>query len=153
MNAMTYSTALASGRVQLANVRQRSLLTAHVRLLIVLLLFALTAVACLLRIAVLGLFDAGPRSASMADLLLPSRGEIVDRNGVPLARAFPAYALWYNPDALGGGSALVKSPADVAYALARIFPDANEAELRRQLAAGKSGYLRRRVLPAEDRKS
>jgi cell division protein FtsI (penicillin-binding protein 3) len=152
MNAMTYSTALASGRVQLANVRQRSLLVAQVRTLIVLLLFMLTAAACLLRIAVLGFFDPAPRTPSLAEALVPARGEIVDRNGVPLARAFPAYALWYNPDALGGGSALVKSPAEVAYALARIFPDVNEAELRRQLAAGKSGYLRRRLLPEEANK-
>jgi cell division protein FtsI (penicillin-binding protein 3) len=149
MNAMTYSTALATGRVQLANVRKRSLLTAQVRLLAILLLFALAAVACLLRIAVLGLFDPAPRAASLADALIPSRGEIVDRNGVPLARAFPAYALWYNPQALGQGTPLVKSPAEVARALALIFPDADERELRMRLAAGKSGYLRRRVLPEE----
>ena len=139
MNAMTYSTALASGRVQLANVRQRSLLVAQVRALFVLLLFALAAVACLLRIAVLGLFDPAPRAASLAEALLPSRGEIVDRNGVPLARAFPAYALWYNPEALGGGTPLVRSPAEVARALASIVPAADEADRRRRLAAGKSG--------------
>ena len=149
MNAMTYSTALATGRVQLADVRKRSLLTAQVRLLAILLLFALAAVACLLRIAVLGLFDPVPRAASLADALIPSRGEIVDRNGVPLARAFPAYALWYNPQALGDGTPLVRSPADVARALAQIFPDADERDLRGRLAAGKSGYLRRRVLPEE----
>ena len=149
MNAMTYSTALASGRVQLANVRQRSLLTAQVRLLIVLLLFALAAAACLMRIAVLGLFDAGASRASMADLLLPSRGEIVDRNGVPLARAFPAYALWYNPEALGGGAPLVKPPAEVARALVEVFPDLDEADVRRRLLAGKPGYLARRVLPEQ----
>jgi cell division protein FtsI (penicillin-binding protein 3) len=149
MNAMTYSTALASGRVQLANVRQRSLLTAQVRALFVLLAFALAAAACLLRIVALGLFDPAPRAASLAEALLPSRGEIVDRNGVPLARAFPAYALWYNPDALGGGSPLVRSPAEVARALAAIFPGTDEAELRARLAAGKSGYLRRRLLPEE----
>ena len=101
MNALTYSTALASGRVQLANVRQRSLLIAQVRLLAVLLLIALAAVACVLRIVVLGVVEPAPRSASLYEALLPSRGEIVDRNGVALARAFPAYALWYNPAALG----------------------------------------------------
>ena len=118
MNAMTYSTALATGRIHLANVRQRLLLTAQVRMLVVLLLFALAAAACLLRIAVLGLFEPAPRNISLADALLPSRGEIVDRNGVPLARAFPAYALWYNPDALGGGTPLVRSPAEVEIGIA-----------------------------------
>ena len=43
----------------------------------------------------------GARATSLADALLPPRGEITDRNGVPLARAFPAYALWFNPKALG----------------------------------------------------
>jgi len=149
MNAMTYSTALATGRIHLANVRQRSLFTARVRVLVVLLLVMLAAVACLLRIAVLGLFEPAPRQASLADALLPTRGEIVDRNGVPLARAFPAYALWYNPDALGGGTPLVRPPAEVARKLAETFPDLDEADLRRRLVSGKPGYLRRRVLPEE----
>lgn len=149
MNALTYSTAVASGRVHLANVRQRSLLTAQVRLLVVLLLFAAAAVACLLRIFYLGLFDASPRSASLSEALLPPRGEIVDRNGVPLARAFPAYALWYNPNALGGDSPLVKPAAEVARELASIFPDLDEQDVLRRLKAGKPGYLRRRILPEE----
>lgn len=149
MNALTYSTALASGRVQLANVRQRSLLVAQVRLLAVLLLIALAATACVLRIVMLGVVEPAPRSSSLYEALLPSRGEIVDRNGASLARAFPAYALWYNPAALGGGSPLVKSPAEVARVLAGIFPDADEADLRRRLIAGKPGYLARRVLPEQ----
>ena len=149
MNALTYSTAMASGRVQLANVRQRSLLVAQVRLLAVLLLVALAAVACVLRIVMLGVVEPAPRSSSLYEALLPSRGEIVDRNGASLARAFPAYALWYNPAALGGGSPLVKSPAEVARVLAGIFPDADEADLLRRLKAGKPGYLARRVLPEQ----
>ncbi|MFC4294600.1 peptidoglycan D,D-transpeptidase FtsI family protein [Novosphingobium tardum] len=149
MNALTYSTAVATGRVQLANVRAKSLLTAQVRLLAVLLMIALATAAFLMRIAVLGLVEPAPRAATIDEALLPSRGEITDRNGVPLARAFPAYALWYNPDALGGGSPMVHSPAVVARALTAIFPDMDETDLRQRLAAGKPGYLRRRLLPEE----
>ena len=150
MNALTISTAISSGRVELVNVRQRSLLTARLRLLFVLLVFTMIAAIALLRLAWLGIVQPAPGETSMADALLPSRGEITDRNGVPLARAFPAYALWYNPKALGdGGSPLVKSPAEVAAELVRIFPDMNQADLTRRLAEGKGGYLRRRVLPEE----
>lgn len=150
MNALTISTAISTGRVELVNVRQRSLFTARIRVLWVLAAFTLLALAALLRIAWLGVVQPGPQFTSMEEALLPPRGEITDRNGVTLARAFPAYALWYNPDALGdGGSPLVKSPKEVAAELARIFPDLSAATLERQLASGKATYLRRRVLPED----
>jgi len=149
MNAITYAPALTAGRVQLANVRARSLIIARIRLLVILGLFGFAAVVCLARIAMLGLFESPARAASLAEALLPSRGEIADRNGVPLARAFPAYALWFNPDALGTGSPLVGSPAEVARRLALILPDADEAELRARLSVRRPGYLQRRLLPEQ----
>ena len=150
MNALTISTAISTGRVELVNTRQRSLFTARLRVLLVLGIFTLIASLALLRIAWIGVVQPGPSQTSMAEALLPSRGEISDRHGVPLARAFPAYALWFNPDALGdGGSPLVKSPRQVAAELARIFPDMNAGKLAAQLSSGKAGYLRRRVLPEE----
>ena len=86
----------------------------------------------------------------MGVALLPPRGAITDRNGVALARAFPAYALWFDPEALGdGGPPLVKPPAEVARQLKAIFPDLDLAKTTRLLASGKPGYIRRRVLPEE----
>jgi cell division protein FtsI (penicillin-binding protein 3) len=153
MTAVTVATTITTRRRQLVNVRQRSLLLAKWRMLWVLTLFAVIAVIAVIRIGLLGMFEPARRSSSMADALLPHRGEIVDRNGVPLARAFNAYALWYNPKALGeGGSPLVKSPAEVAAALSRIFPDIDAAEVAAKLAAGKPGYLRRRILPEDANK-
>lgn len=149
MNAITVTSTYTSGRLELANVRQRSLLVAKYRVLWVLMGFAAIAAGAILRIGQLGVFEAAPRSLSMAEALLPPRGEIVDRNGVPLARAFPAYSLWYNPHALGGGTSLVKTPQEVAAALVRIFPDMDEAAIAKRLAAGKPCYLRRRILPEE----
>jgi len=150
VNALTISTAISTGRVELVNTRRRSLLTARLRVLLVILGFTVLAALALLRIAYIGVVQPGPSRTSMAEALLPPRGEISDRNGVPLARAFPAYALWFNPQALGdGGEPLVKTPEDVAAALVAIFPDMNEAALARRLASGKQGYLRRRVLPEE----
>lgn len=150
MNALTASSAIASGRVRLANVRQRSLVEAKVRVLVVAFLFLLTGGAALTRIAQLGFFEDAPARRSLSEALLPPRGEITDRNGFPLARAFPAYALWYNPKALGGaGSPLVKSPEEVAKALLLIFPDADYADLLKRLKSDNPSYLRRRLMPEE----
>ncbi|OYW46122.1 MAG: peptidoglycan glycosyltransferase [Sphingomonadales bacterium 12-68-11] len=108
------------------------------------------AAAALLRIAYLGVVQPAPQERTMADALLPPRGELTDRNGVTLARAFPAYALWFNPRAMeDGGAPLVKSPEAVAAELQAIFPDLDELAVARQLRAGKGAYLRRRVLPED----
>ncbi|MCW1381272.1 penicillin-binding protein 2 [Novosphingobium sp. KCTC 2891] len=153
MNALTASAAIASGRVQLANVRQRSLVTAKVRVLWVLLLFVFATLTAIVRIAQLGLFEDAPERRSMADALLPPRGEITDRNGIALARAFPSYSLWYNPKALGeAGSPLVKTPEEVARALMTIFPDADYKDLLERLKSDHPSYLRKRVLPEEANK-
>lgn len=150
MTSLTASAAIASGRVQLANVRQHSLVTAKMRVLFVLVLLLFVTVAALARIVQLGLFEDAPSRRSMADALLPRRGEITDRNGVVLARAFPSYSLWYNPKAFGGsGSPLVKTPEEVARALMAIFPDADQKDLVRRLKSGKPSYLRKRVMPEE----
>ena len=139
-----------SSRIRLADLRRRALLIAQLRVLLIGLCFVALTAAALLRIAWLGLVEPAPQARSMAEALLPPRGEITDRNGVPLARAFPAYALWFNPQAMDdGGPPLVRSPREIAAELKAIFPDLDEAAVARHLASGKSGYLRRRILPEE----
>ncbi|WP_295525430.1 penicillin-binding protein 2 [Novosphingobium sp. Chol11] len=150
MNGMTASAALASGRVRLANVRQISLVTAKMRVLWVLGGFVFMTFVAIIRIGQLGISEVAPERTSMAQALLPSRGEIADRNGLALARAFASYSLWYNPKALGAeGSPLVKTPEEIARALLEIFPDANFADLVKRLKAKNGSYLHRRVLPEE----
>lgn len=142
--------ALPAGQTRLANQRTHSLLVARWRLIFLLLGLLFVGAVMILRIAWLGVVQPGPSQITMAEALLPARGEITDRNGVPLARAFPARALWFNPDAMGdGGSPLVKPAAEVAAALAEIFPDLDAGTLERRLSSGQAGYIRRRVLPAE----
>ncbi len=142
--------AISSGRVHLANERQHALLTARQRLYWVMVIFGLVAAVAVLRIGFLGLVQPAPRSHDMASALLPQRGDLVDRNGVPLARAFPAYALWYNPAALGGdGPPLVHPAEQVAGEIARIFPGIDVPEMTARLASGRPGYLRRRILPED----
>ncbi|HEY6816214.1 MAG TPA: penicillin-binding protein 2 [Croceibacterium sp.] len=153
MNGLAAQVQVPTGRIRLVDVRRRSLLVAQLRVLLVGFVFFVLTFAALLRIAWLGVVQPAPAERSMADALLPPRGEITDRNGVPLARAFPAYALWFNPEAMDdGGTPLVRSPREVAAELRKIFPDLDEAEVARQLASGKQGYLRRRVLPEDANK-
>ena len=153
MNALTANAAITSGRVELVTHRRQSLALARWRVLWVAVVFALVAAAALMRIFYLGLADHTSVRTSLEEALLPPRGEITDRNGVPLARAFPAYALWYNPKALGeGGTPLVKSAQEVAARLKAIFPEIDEIGMAERLASGKSGYLRRRVLPEDANK-
>jgi cell division protein FtsI (penicillin-binding protein 3) len=141
---------LAPTRAPLVDRRRHALFTAQVRVLLFGGAFVLLAAAALMRLTWLGVVQPAPRETTMADALLPIRAELTDRNGVTLARAFPAYALWYNPQALeDGGSPLVKSPQRVAQELAAIFPDLDVDDVARRLASGKSGYLRRRVLPED----
>jgi cell division protein FtsI (penicillin-binding protein 3) len=153
MNAAALSAGYQGGRMQLVDVRRRALLLAQFRVLLIALVFVALALAALLRLAYLGVVQPAPGQRSMADALLPPRGELTDRNGVPLARAFPAYALWFNPQAMDdGGPPLVRSPRAVAAQLVTIFPDLDEVELVRQLSARKGSYLRRRVLPEDANK-
>lgn len=150
MTALSISTVVTSGRGALVNVRQRSLLTARQRVLWVVAGFFALAFVALVRIAFLGVVESNPADENLAAALTPARADIVDRNGVPLARAFPAYSLWYNPAALGGdGPPLVHSARQIAEQLVQIFPDMNVEELTRRLAEGRPGYLRRRILPED----
>ncbi len=150
MTAAVSAKVTSSGR-QLVSVRQHMVLTAKWRALWILAIFAGIAAIALLRIVLLGLFQpTSSQNLTMSEALLPPRGEIVDRNSVPMARAFPAYSLWFNPKAMGdGGPPLIQSPAAIAAALVKIFPDEDVQELTKRLTSGQRGYLRRRILPEE----
>lgn len=145
-------TTVSTGRRKLVNVRQQSLLMAKWRTLWVLGVFVLVGACAFVRIAYLGVTGVTPRQGALGDLLIPERGTIVDRNGVPLARDFRVYSLWFNPKAMTEGSALIHSPGQIADGLIRIFPDLDRAELMAKLTSGKPGYLRKSILPEDANK-
>ncbi len=141
------------GASSLSIFAQPCLSSARLRLFVIVGAFVLIAAIALLRIGYLGFVGAPPSQTSLAEALLPPRGEITDRNGTPLARTFPAYALWYNPDAMGDdGAPLVASPAEVAARLKAIFPDLDAARTMRILSSDRGGYILRRVLPEDANK-
>ncbi|MXO89541.1 peptidoglycan D,D-transpeptidase FtsI family protein [Pontixanthobacter aquaemixtae] len=153
MSLAAVKTAFSGGGVNLTTLRQHSLNVARLRVLWVAIIFGCVATAAVARISYLGVSDNVTRTASLEDALLPPRGELTDRNDVPLARAFPAYALWYNPKAMGDPKdPLVRSAREVATDLEAIFPGLDVEATAEKLASGKPGYLQRRVLPEQANK-
>ncbi|MBD58660.1 MAG: peptidoglycan glycosyltransferase [Citromicrobium sp.] len=153
MASIAIDSMVAAGPLRVANKRLESLLVARMRALLLMPAFGLVALLALARIASFGVLGAPDTPMSMEQRLLPPRGEITDRNGLPLARNYDAFALWYNPKAMkDGGSPLVRTPEEVAAALAQIFPDIDRADVAARLASGKAQYLRRRLLPEEANK-
>ncbi|MEM9311294.1 MAG: penicillin-binding protein 2 [Pseudomonadota bacterium] len=139
-------------RESLVEMRARLLNGARQRVFgLVLAFVALTSVA-LVQILWLGLDGGtGPSRPQSANASNPARGEILDRNGTPLARAYPAYSLYFHPKAMNpdGSDPLVRSPRELARELTAIFPDLDEVDVARKLAAGQGTTLRRRILPEE----
>lgn len=128
-------------RVRTAGVRQQILLTAQQRLMILMLLFMAAFFLVSARLLAFALFDtaSGHRSASTA--FVPARADIVDRNGVPLARTIDGYSIRVVP------SKLLNDPQYLATELHRIFPDMPREELLAKLTGPRATYIRRRALP------
>ena len=123
--------------------QQEILLTMRLRLMIVLLLLT-TAIALIVAyIMYLGLVDTRTRITVNDTAFIPARGDIVDRNGVPLARTIMGYSIWVVP------SKLINDPAYLADELARIFPDIPRNVLLAKLTSSRPGYIRRRALPEQ----
>src|SRR5690606_17795829 len=70
--------ALPAGQTRLANQRTHSLLVARWRLIFLLLGLLFVGAVMILRIAWLGVVQPGPSQMTMAEALLPARGEITD---------------------------------------------------------------------------
>ncbi|PZU13485.1 MAG: peptidoglycan glycosyltransferase [Sphingobium sp.] len=125
--------------------RQRVDLTAiaHNRLMLLLILFLAITSVLVLRLTWVGVFSHGGSGADGLGGLLPARADIVDRNGVPLARTMDAYSVAVRP------SKLIGEPAELARKLHEIFPDEPEAAFYKKLTGRGWAYLRRRALPEE----
>ncbi|MBJ7377591.1 penicillin-binding protein 2 [Sphingobium sp.] len=125
--------------------RQRLNLTAiaHNRLMLLLILFLAITTVLIGRLAWVGIFAQGTTSDGSLAAFLPARADIVDRNGVPLARTMDAYSVAVRP------SKLIGDPAELARKLHEIFPDEPEAAFYRKLRGRGWAYLRRRALPEQ----
>ena len=125
--------------------KQRVDLTAvaHNRLMLLLILFMAITAVVILRLTWVGIFAHGASGNGDASGFLPARADIVDRNGVPLARTMDAYSIAVRP------SKLIGEPAELSRKLHEIFPDEPEAAFYKKLTGKGWAYLRRRALPEE----
>lgn len=116
---------------------------AHNRLMLLLILFLAITAILIGRLAWVGIFAHGNSGDGSLSPFLPARADIVDRNGVPLARTMDAYSVAVRP------SKLIGDPGELARKLHEIFPDEPEAAFYKKLTGRSWAYLRRRALPEE----
>ena len=115
------------------------------RMLVLLVAFGMFVMLLIGRLATLAFFESSRAYGATNTEYVPERGDIVDRNGVPLARSIYGYAIWVKP------SELLGNRKQLATQLAAIFPDTPASEFYAKLTDGKPGYLRKRALPEEVR--
>lgn len=128
-------------RVRTAGVRQQILLTAQQRLMVLMLLFMAAFFLVSARLAYFALFDTWSGRGQGTGSFVPARADIVDRNGVPLARTIDGYSIRVVPEKL------LNDPQYLAGELHEIFPEMPREELLAKLTGPRATYIRRRALP------
>ncbi|NNC71812.1 MAG: penicillin-binding protein 2 [Sphingomonadaceae bacterium] len=122
--------------------RQQMYALVQQRLMIVMLLLLFGVVAVSVRIGWLSVMAGGEAHAASGSGDLSPRADIVDRNGVTLARTIDAWSIAVHPDRL------LSNPQELAPRLHTLMPERSEAEYLEILTSGRTfSYLRRRALP------
>ena len=130
-------------RLRLVGQRRQLLAIMHQRLMFGMLVYAGIVAIIALRILYLAAF--GDHAGRKEDLTtyVPERGDIVDRNGDPLARTIDAWTIAIHPNKVIGDKLAL------AHRLAELMPDYSEEQYFGLLRSGKPFfYLRRRASPA-----
>jgi len=124
-----------------AGQRQQLVAVSHMRLMMLMLVFAAAVLVVVGRLGLLAAFSGAEAEARVA--ALAARGDIVDRNGAPLARTIDAWTVAVHPRKLIG------DPTEIAAKLAALMPDrGDQAWFYAQLTKDVSfTYLQRRASP------
>jgi cell division protein FtsI (penicillin-binding protein 3) len=142
MNAPTPALVARPERLRLVGQRRQVLAVMHQRLIFAMIVYGGVVALIALRILWLAAFgDHAGRKAGVTSLV-PQRGDIVDREGHPLARTIDAWTISIHPKKVIG------SKLDLARTLARLMPEKDEASYFAMLRSDKPFYyLRRRAPP------
>jgi len=130
-------------RLRLVGQRRQILAVMHQRLMFGMLIYAGIIAIIALRLLYLAAFgDHAGRKEELTSYI-PERGDIVDRNGDPLARTIDAWTIAVHPNKVIGDK------LSLARRLAELMPEYSEEQYFGLLKSGKSFfYLRRRASPA-----
>ena len=129
-------------RLRLVGQRRQILAVMHQRLMFGMLVYAGIVALIALRILYLAAFGdhAGRKEGQTS--LIPERGDIVDRDGQPLARTIDAWTIAIHP------TKVIGDKLALARQLARLMPEHGEAQYFALLRSNKPFfYLRRRAAP------
>jgi cell division protein FtsI (penicillin-binding protein 3) len=130
-------------RLRLVGQRRQMLAVIHQRLMFGMLVYAGIVALIALRILWLAAFGdhAGRKQGLTA--LIPERGDMVDRDGQPLARTIDAWTISIHPGKVIGDKLAL------AHNLAALMPEHSQEQYFALLTSGKPFfYLRRRASPA-----
>jgi cell division protein FtsI (penicillin-binding protein 3) len=100
----------------------RGLALTYHRLMLVMLLFVGVTLVIVARLTMLQLFSDRSGAVSAVNPLLPPRGDIVDRNGVPLARTIDAWSIAVRPQDIIGDK------RELARRLAELIPERSASQ-------------------------
>ena len=131
-----------SERLRLVGQRRQILAVMHQRLMFGMLVYAGVIAIIALRILYLAAFgDHAGRKQGLTSLV-PERGDIVDRDGEPLARTIDAWTIAIHP------TKVIGDKLALARTLAQLMPERTEEQYFAMLRSGKPFfYLRRRASP------
>lgn len=122
--------------------RQALVAVAQLRLMILSLLFGAGMLAVIGKLAFLAIWAEPAVARNVSTGLVPVRGDIVDRNGSPLARSIDAWSIAIHPDQVIGDKGAL------AQKLAELIPEQSAGRYYALLnAGGNFAYLKRRALP------
>ena len=129
-------------RLRLVGQRRQILAVMHQRLMFGMLVYAGIVALIVLRVLWLAAFGDHAGRAQGLTTLIPERGDIVDRDGEPLARTIDAWTIAIHP------TKVIGDKLALARQLARLMPEHSEEQYFALLRSNKPFfYLRRRAAP------
>jgi cell division protein FtsI (penicillin-binding protein 3) len=144
MNAPTPALVAARpDRLRLVGQRRQILAIMHQRLMFGMLVYAGIIAVIVLRLLWLAAFGDHAGRKTTVTTSAPERGDIVDRNGQPLARTIDAWTIAVHP------TKIIGNKLDLARKLAVLMPERDEAGWLQLLRSNKNFiFLRRRAAPS-----